>query len=231
MVSRNGVDVTMHAVSWLIALLLAIASPDTGAKEALVDSSSPKDAARKLFIAISAGDQASIEALLFAEDDAQRELVGAMAGFIVAGKRLGDAAREKFGAAGDPIGRGMLDPADLSKIDQAMVKVTGDAATRDIPGQTRPMSFRRQDGAWRLVVTDFGGAAPENLPRQIALVQLLTEAVESAAVEIEAGKFKTADAAAMAVQQRLSAAMMKSYRPATTRAATRPSQGDGNSGR
>ena len=67
MVPWDGVDVTMHAVSWLIALLLAIASPNTGAKEALVDSSSPKDAARKLFVAISAGDQPSIEALLFAD--------------------------------------------------------------------------------------------------------------------------------------------------------------------
>ena len=124
----------------------------------------------------------------------------------------------------------MLDPGDLSKIDQATVKVTGDAATLDIPGQTRPMSFRRRDGTWRLVVTDFGGAAPENLPRQIALVRLLTEAVESAAADVDAGKFKTADAAAMAVHQRLSAAMMKSYRPATTRAATRPSP-NGNAGR
>lgn len=224
----------MRAVTYLLGLIIALAVPATGAAGAaqtVPDSDSPREAARYLFTAIYSGDREGIASLLFAENDAQRELVGAMAGFIVAGKGLGDAAREKFGAAGDPIGRGMLDPGDLSKIDQATVKVTGDAATLDIPGQTRPMSFRRQDGSWRLVVTDFGGAAPENLARQIALIHLLTEAVDGAAAEIAAGKFKTADDAATAVQQRLSAAMLKSYRPATTRATTRETPGNGSPAR
>ena len=107
--------------------------------------------------------RAGVRAAFYAGDAAQRALADAMADFIVAGKTLGDAARAKYGAAGDPLGRGMLDPADLAKLDAATVKETGDAATLDVPGQARPMSFRRQDGAWRLVVTDFGGASPESI--------------------------------------------------------------------
>src|SRR5690349_8267337 len=86
------------------------------------DLSSPKAAAKSLFHAISAGDRDGIRAALFASDGAQAELADAMADFIAANKRLGDAARAKFGKAGDPIGRGMLDPTDLARIDEATVK-------------------------------------------------------------------------------------------------------------
>ena len=185
-----------------------------------LDLGSPQAAAKSLFLAISHGDREALRAALFAGDDMQRQLADAMADLIVSGKRLGDAARIKFGAAGDPLGRGMLDPADLSKLDAAVVKETGDAATLDVPGQTRPMSFRRQDGQWKLVVTDFGGATPENVERQARLVRLMADEVAQAATEVAEGKFKTPEEAATAIQSRLNTAMVRSYRAATTRAAT-----------
>jgi hypothetical protein len=187
------------------------------------DLSSPKAAAKSLFNAISTGDRDGIRAALYAAGSAQAELADAMADFIAANKRLGDAARAKFGKAGDPIGRGMLDPADLARLDAATVKENGDAATIEVPSQPRPMSFRKQDGQWKLVVTDFGGAQPQNIQRQTKLVSMMAQAVEDSAQDITAGKFATPDAAVAAIQSRLHGVMLAmTHPPATTRAATQP---------
>src|SRR5438477_10562599 len=86
---------------------------------AAADFSSPKGAAKTLFAAISDGDRDTVRAALYAADEAQRDLVDAMADLLVNGKHLGDAAQQQFGKAGDPIGRGMLDPADLPRLDPA----------------------------------------------------------------------------------------------------------------
>jgi hypothetical protein len=185
------------------------------------DASSPKAAAKSLFRAVSEGDRAGVRAALFAANAEQAALLDAMADLIVNGKRLGDAARDKFGAAGDPIGRGMLDPADLARIDAAAVKQSGDAATLDVPGQSRPMSFRRGgDGKWRLVVTDFGGALPQNIDMQTRLVRMMADAMDESAREVAAGKYSTPQAATAAIQKRLHEVMQTFYRPATTRATT-----------
>ena len=186
------------------------------------DLSTPKSAAKSLFNAITTGDRDAVAASLYAADDEQAKLVSAMAEMIVAGKKLGDAARDRFGEAGDPIGRGMLDPADLTKIDQAQVEESGDSAVLQLPDQPRPMSFRRQDGKWKLVVTDFAGAQPRNIDQQTRLVQMMTEAIGTSADELSAGQYKTADEALAAIQQRLHAVMLTFYRPSTTRAATAP---------
>src|SRR5688572_5070109 len=88
------------------------------------DRSTPKAAAVALFNSITAGDRDTVAAAFYAENDPQRALAAAMADMIVSGKKLADAAKGKFGQAGDPIGRGMLDPADLTKLEQATVKQT-----------------------------------------------------------------------------------------------------------
>lgn len=209
-----------------ITLMLLTAS----ARAAEPDLSSPKAAAKSLFNAITAADREAVAASLYSTNADQAQLASAMADMIVAGKKLGDASRDRFGKSGDPIGRGMLDPADLTKIDDAAVTETGDSATLTVAGQPRPMSFRKQDGKWKLVITDFGGAAPENITKQIRLVRLMTEAIETSAKEIAAGEYKTPDAALTAIQQRLHAVMLQFYRPATTRSATMPATGPAATG-
>ena len=226
----------------LLLLLLTLApplraadvSPATSAPAAASaarDLSSPKAAAKSLFNAISAGDRDGIRAALYASNGAQAELADAMADFITANKRLGDAARAQYGKAGDPIGRGMLDPMDLSRIDSATVKQSAeDAATLEVPSQPRPMSFRRQDGQWKLVVTDFGGAQPQNIARQTKLVSMLAGAVNECAADVAAGKFATPDAATAAIQSRLHGVLLAFAHPATTRAATQPATAPGATG-
>jgi hypothetical protein len=198
--------------------------PATSATSGLaLDRSDPIAAAKALFNAISAGDRAGVGDSLYAADEPQRKLASAMADLIVNGRALGNAAQARFGKAGDSIGRGMLNPSDLSRLDAAKEQINGDAAVVSVAGQSRPMSFRRgADGNWRLVVTDFGAAAPENIERQTALVQTMAEAMQSSADEIAAGKYSTPDAARLAIQQKLHAAMISFNRPATTHAATQP---------
>src|SRR4051794_3006982 len=94
----------------LIVAVAAIATITTAGTTAgranaaiVADLSTPKAAAKSLFAAISAGDRDGVRAALYAGDDAQAQLAAAMAEFIVANKQLGDAAKGKFGAAGDPI--------------------------------------------------------------------------------------------------------------------------------
>ena len=187
----------------------------------VMDRSSPKAAAVSLFKAITAGDRDAVAAGFYSGNDEQRALAAAMADVIVSGKKLGDAAKEKFGKAADPIGRGMLDPSDLEKLDDATVVETGpDAAVLTVPDQPRPMSFRRQGGEWKLVVTDFGGAAQANIAKQTRLVRAMADAIDAAATDIASGKYKTADEATFAIQQSLHQVMLSFYRPSATRPAT-----------
>jgi hypothetical protein len=204
----------------MVTLVAAPLSRPARAAAAAPDLSSPKAAARSLFTAVSAGDRDGIRAALYADNGAQAELADAMADFITANKRLGDVAKARYGKAGDPLGRGMLDPSDLSRLDAAAVKRSGDAATVQVPGQPRPMTFRRQGEQWKLVITDFGGAQPQNIVRQTRLVARMAEAVDESAQEIESGKYPTPDAAAVAIQSKLHGVLLAFAHPATTRAAT-----------
>ena len=164
-----------------------------------------------------------VAAGFYATSDEQRALAAAMADMIVAGKKLGDAAKARFGQAADPIGRGMLDPEDLSRLEDATVVETGgDAAVLTVPDQPRPMSFRKQDAEWKLVVTDFSGAAAQNIAKQTRLVRSMAEVINASAGEIAAGKYKSPEEATFAIQQSLHQVMLSFYRPATTRSATNP---------
>jgi hypothetical protein len=116
----------------------------------------------------------------------------------------------------------MLDPADLEKLEDAtVVETAADAAVLTVPDQPRPMSFRKHGGEWKLVVTDFDGAAAANITKQTRLVRSMADAIAAAAADIAAGKYKTPEEATFAIQQSLHQVMLSFYRP-TTRPATAP---------
>src|SRR5439155_10222100 len=83
------------------------------------DLSSPKAALRSLYSAVEAADAGAIRQVLLAENPPQERLAAAFSDLIVAGRKLSDAARDKFGAAGDAIGRATITEEDAAKIDQA----------------------------------------------------------------------------------------------------------------
>lgn len=207
--------------SVLLVLMLTIVLT-TLAPAATPDLSSPKIAARSLYVAIQAGDVEAVRESLYQGNAQQGELAGAMADLIVAGKKLGDAARARFGKAGDALGRGMLDSNDLARLDQSAVEIKEDRAKLTVPGQPRPMSFRRQDGRWRLVIHDLTNATPESIAKQTALVHMMAESMKTSAAELTKGDYKTAEEAVTAIQQRLHNVMLTFNRPSTTRATTNP---------
>jgi hypothetical protein len=200
-------------------------SAPTNTTAPATDLSSPLAAAKSLFLAISHGDRDAIRLGLYAADSSQAELADSMADFIAANKRLGDVAKARFGKAGDPIGRGMLDPADLSRLDHATIKQSDDTATVQIPEQPRPMTFHNQNGQWKLVVTDFAGSQPDKILRQTQLVSMMAQAVNESAQEISAGKYATPEQAITAIQSRLHGVMLAfTHPPSTTRATTSPAK-------
>jgi hypothetical protein len=200
----------MKTAALILAMLLV--SPLLGAD---ADLSTPKSAAKALWAAVDEADREKIQAVLFAENDQQRDLIAAFADLLVSGRTLETASREKFGKAADKIARPMIDAKDASKLDTADVKESGDAASLTLPGGTKPMNWRKSDGRWRLIVTDYGNASPANLPGQIKLLKSMSAAMTESAKEIRANKYADVPAAEAAIQQKLHAVMIDSYRPAS----------------
>jgi hypothetical protein len=202
-----------------LALLILLCVMPAAAGQS--DLSTPKAAARSLFNAINTGNRDAVAAALYSADDAQAEYARALADMIVAGKHLGDVAQKQFGAAGAAIGAGTLDPAAGAKLDEATVEQSRDQAKIVVPGQERPMSFRRnKNGQWGLVIYDAAAAPTMEMGKQTKLVRMLAEAIDASAAEISTGTFKTAEAATTAVQQRLHGVMLSFHRPTTKRSTT-----------
>jgi hypothetical protein len=95
------------------------------------------------------------------------------------------------------------------------VKESGDSATLTLAGGTKPMTFHKTNSAWKLIVTDYGNASPENLPKQLKLLKTMSAALDEAAKEIRAKKYADVASADSAIQQRLHAVMIDNYRPAS----------------
>lgn len=200
---------------WCIAASVLAGPPDL---------TSPKAALRSLQLALQSGDAQAIRQVMDAADEPQRALVGAVADLLLAGKRLTDAAKEKFGAAADDLNAAELGKFDLAQLEAAQVKESGDNASLLLPGRSRPLTFRRSNGQWRLMVADWAGGADQPMPRQVAVVQQLAQAMSRCAEELAANQYATVQEAQQAIHQQLQAVMLESLkgmrpasRPATTR--------------
>lgn len=203
-----------------IGLLLALVAAPLVAEP---DLSSPQSAARSLYQAMQAQDGDAIVRTFYAPRRQDNDLARAFADLIVAGKRLADAAKVKYGTSGEAIGAGTVGPEELAQLDRADVKVTGDTAAMTIPGRAKPVTFHRSpDGQWQLVLTDFAGAPEGDVARQAVLIRKVTEVLEETAEEVRADKYPTAQAAESAIQGKLAKVMIKAATQASSRPATRP---------
>ena len=149
--------------------------------------STPKSAAESLLAAVAAGDVAGVRAVLYSPGPQQDELTSARASLIVSGKKFIDAIHAKFGDSADAMTRGMSDFPPAATIENAKVEQSGEQAKVTLPGQPKPMEFRRQAGQWHLVVSELADAAPESIAKQTQIVQLMAGAMDSCADEIKAG--------------------------------------------
>jgi len=215
-------QIAFKLITLLIVLSTTSAVPAAGTAP---DLSNPKAAAKSLYHAVAAGDAAAVRQVLLTEGEAQEQLAGAFADVLTAGKKLNDAARDKFGAAGDAIGKPTITEEDAARVDQAVVTPTGkhgdDEVRLEIAGQAKPMVWRKgTDGQWRLVVMDFAGADPQKLPEQISMLAGVSQAMSDTADDIAAGKFAAAADAEASLQQRLNEVMIKIARAAAAIGAT-----------
>ena len=205
------------------AVLLAISYGF--AVNAAPDASTPRAAVTSLWRAVLDEDAHALHQALFTANDVERELASAMADLLVAGERLKRAARERYGDAGDAIGRRMIDADDAAALERAVVVEKGDFATVTIEGAQRPLTFRRTDQGWKLIVTGPEGGRPQATAEQTALIAASARAVNEAAEEISNGRHASVQAASKAIEAKLHAVMLKAHsKGAATQpaAATRP---------
>src|SRR5215204_7803078 len=110
---------------------------------AAVDLSSPKSVAKSFYAAMDAGDTAAVRDCMLVQGDVQQKLAGALTDMIVAGKKLGDAAKEKFGPAGEKVGVGTLSREDAGLIDRATQTDDGETARLKLSDRGKPLTFRK----------------------------------------------------------------------------------------
>jgi hypothetical protein len=213
-------------VTRLARLLLIVASAASAAFAEAPDLTSPKSAARSVYAAVDRGDEIALRETFFVEpgQPLQEELVAANARMVIAGKRLADAAREKFPGASDAMTQRIISADDLAALDQATVDEQDDVAVLKFAGSTREMRFQCMDGKWRLVIAEFGGATDQNLSEQNVLVREFADAMAETAGEIAADKYPTPQEAEAALQAKINVILAKSVR--TVPLATQPAAGE-----
>ena len=194
--------------TWIFCIptVITLLSGTVGAQ---VDTSSPKATVKSLYAAVERGDQAAITQLFVVENDSQGELAKAYANLILAGKRLGDAAKQKFpSATNNALLQATISLEDAAKVDKAQVSVDGDNATLKTSGGN-PFSLRRVNGAWRVAIGSSDASRPDNRAGQLVLLMDLTSAMKQSADEIAADKYATIQDAESTLQQRLGAVSAK----------------------
>ena len=187
----------------------------------VVDLVTPKAAAKSLLAAVANRDVTAVRSVL----DADPELNCVLAELLVASNRMAEAGVRRFGRSGDPIGRPMITSADAAKIDEAVVKETGDVATVEIAGHRRPMTFRKRGQSWRLAPEALTGADQKNVAALVKMLNLMSIAMNELARDIDSGKYQTSAEAERYVQEKLHAVMIetfKPYRPPPTQPASAP---------
>jgi hypothetical protein len=194
-------------------------------RAAEVDASTPQAAAKSLAAAISAADAAAVRRLILIEHDQGQQLLGAYTNQILAAKRLGETLKKRFPGVSDPFASGGIAPEDAARIDAATVNINADAATLKLPGREQPMKLRQVDGAWKVIIAEEPeNQTPEHRAGQLALIQGFADAMNGAADDVAAGKFRDVDEARNALKERLAAVAAKALQidPPTTRPTSAP---------
>ena len=195
------------------------------ARGADVDPNSPRGAMKRFYQAMEAGDAAAVRAVLQATTPEEKELADAYAAQLSAARALGEAAKNKFGAIGDALSKGIPLRDAITKLASAEENVTGDAATVKLPGQAKPVRLAKSEGQWKILVADYAGAAGENLAVQVAVLKDMATAFNAVASDISADKFPNAQEAQRALQQKLQGVLFNTLQknpPTTAKSTTAP---------
>lgn len=185
------------------------------------DLSSPKAALKSLFTATERGDAAGVQKVLLVENDPNSEALKAYGDLILAAKKLGDTAKQKYPVVPNGFAQATILPEDAARIDSAQLIQNGDSATIKILGRAEPVTLRRIDGSWRVIIQQ-GADDPARQTRRIDLLKGLTDAMNKTTEEIAGDKFPTVQDAETRVKERVGAAMSRAMQndPPASRPAT-----------
>jgi hypothetical protein len=188
-----------------------------------VDASTPKAAMKSLYAAVQRGDAPAIRQLLLVQNDPDQQIAAAYADLVLACKRLGDVASQKFPGSSNAFAQGTLLPEDAEKIDSAELTSDGQTAKLKFADQSAPILLKHTDDGWRLVVEQDDDSA-KHRTEQLSLLRSMTTAMTKSADEIDADKYATAEDAESAVKDRLGAVVSKALQSdlPTSKPATQP---------
>jgi hypothetical protein len=181
---------------------------------ARADDTADIRAAGKAFAdALRDGDSVTARKYSFTDDTSSKAL-DVMTDLTKARKTLMDAAVAKFGDEGKNVVVGGASAARTDAVrndfQDAKIDVHGDTATvssRD-GNDKRPAYFKKQAGTWKIDLTKLADFS--NVARNASMMHTVAGSYLTSATEIKDGKYKTVDAAKLAVQQNMVAAVRRS---------------------
>jgi hypothetical protein len=91
----------------------------------------------------------------------------------------------------------------LQSLQKAEVKIDGDSATLTVTSASQPMMLRKMGDKWKIDLQSMPGAQKMDLA--IPLLNAMAKAADELADEINADRYKTADEARTAMQQKIAA--------------------------
>lgn len=197
---------SMSLRNWF-GFMVVLLAPVVSVAGASPDLSTPRSAAVALHEAIEQADPSAIVQVLSARTDDQKVLALSMARLIVAGRHLRSAALKRWGDAAMPLVEDMIAADELRQIDRATITQKDDRAQLMLADATRPITFIRTDGKWRLDIVDFMGGAVGKLPRQARLLDRVGDILSQAAGDIAGGKYSSPDTAREDLIKKLNHAM------------------------
>ncbi len=228
----------------LVALLMcssfALAGPVVGPTGPKDDFANPKAAAASFFNAMVAGDEAATKNATLGTKE-QQDMIGPMIQMMQASRKLSDAAKAKFGEAdvlaafGPEVANGQENMnKEITKLMDADETIEGTTATLTPKAEaasqpasqpasrpSTPMKLQKIDGKWKVDLASMqAGGTPT--PEQLKMYQTMAKNIEQTAVEIAAGKYKTAVDARQGMVMSLMAAVQAERGAATSRPAGEP---------
>lgn len=190
----------MSRVTTTVLAIVLSALAARGAETVKPDLTSPKAAAKSLFLALGRGDSAGARAAAIA-DEKQGQMLDAMAVMMGGMTKLRDAAVAKFGDEAKKLDEGIPAGAMADKCEKAEEKIDGDKAVLTIKDD-KPITLKKTADGWKVDMSaiQMEGATPEDIIKQ---GNSIGKAAADTADEIKADKYKTLEDAMQAMQKKM----------------------------
>jgi hypothetical protein len=202
----------------ILATLLVLAPATQPADDLRND---PRSTLQTMMTALAEQNAEKLLAACEVSAQSERPYVESVVRMLLAGRKLADAATQKFGPAGDALAKGPIAAIDAADVPRAEVSINNNTAELLMPGHTQPLRFVKVGDEWKFRVVDFAGSQRRDLQKQTALTEMFAAAMLEAADEIQQGRYASFADAEAAIRQKLNLVLMKSL--SATQPATRPS--------